>query len=176
MRQISRVCAAHRQSGVACSTRCSGKEVRSGLCELHVCAVLVQIKPTAFGRKLQGRAVFCSRCPVAKQKRSVELLDVDPAIICGRMPARAPSIGARLFRGRSRGDQQSISKSMSQVFQCLVNGTTSPDSTRIAGRASVGSLTPSIFWPTAARCEFRTCSRSAVVLSLPASSNRIWVK
>ena len=59
----------------------SGDQIGAGGRELHMSSELVQLQPTPFDGELQACAVFRRRALVAKQERSIQFLDIDPAIL-----------------------------------------------------------------------------------------------
>jgi hypothetical protein len=78
--------------------------------ELHIRAALVQHQPAALDRQLQASAIFSRRCVLPKQKRRIDLLDVDPARPARpRRRWRSPGACGRPSRDRSRAGQGRIS-------------------------------------------------------------------
>jgi hypothetical protein len=48
----------------------------------------VQHQPAALDRHLEASAIFSRRCALPKQKRRIDLLDVDAAILLGLLGGR----------------------------------------------------------------------------------------
>jgi hypothetical protein len=60
---------------------CLGKQIGARLRELHERAALVHHQPAALDCQLQASAIFGRRCALPKQKRRIDLLDVDAAVL-----------------------------------------------------------------------------------------------
>jgi hypothetical protein len=72
----------------------------------------MHFQPTPRDGDIQAGAVFRGRAPVDVQKETVELLDIDSTILnrFESVCVLQEATGGRLFRGRRRGGQQSVSK------------------------------------------------------------------
>jgi hypothetical protein len=62
---------------------CLSEQISARLRELHIRSALVQHEPAALDRQLEGSTVFGRRCALPKQKRGVDLLDGNSAILHG---------------------------------------------------------------------------------------------
>src|SRR6478609_7666249 len=60
-----------------------GEQIGTSLREANKRSTLVHHQPAALDRQLQTSTVFGRRCALPKEKRRVNLLDADPAILCG---------------------------------------------------------------------------------------------
>ena len=64
------------------------EQIGPGLGEANKRSTLVHHQPAAFDRQLQASVIFGRRCALPKQKRRVDLLDVDAAILLGLLGGR----------------------------------------------------------------------------------------
>jgi hypothetical protein len=60
-----------------------GEQVRAALRQLHERSAIVNFQPAQANGAIEARRVFRRCTPVAEQKRTVELLNVDPTFLEG---------------------------------------------------------------------------------------------